>query len=312
MDRSSLLKPAGTIDGAPAREAGRPVPQGAPSTRKTSLPNPDDLVARALTILDEENVTSGGTRFLQGSNIARGSRTAPAGLTLQRRVLSDGSECALPLRYFDVQCLVATFLTDLNAAAELLNGTGLQAVPQEDGKGVAVLYFIEYRDTDIGPYNEVGLTVVAAAAGERIPANYVVNLPVTTTVANRAGREIWGYNKFVGAIDVESDGRKFSTILRDTNSEMIGALEGTRGPSAPAPPTDTLTFTMLKGRVIKTLLQVFTPFQASRGDGFVFRVGPSGHPMASNLKSLGLDGACPVLVHYADPFQALLFPGRAV
>jgi hypothetical protein len=39
-----------------------------------------------------------------------------------------------------------------------------------------VLYCIEYRITDIGPYNEVGLTVLAAAPGDSIPANYVVNV----------------------------------------------------------------------------------------------------------------------------------------
>ena len=83
-----------------------------------------------------------------------------------------------------------------------LRGTALVAVSQEDGKAVVVVYCIEYRITDIGPYNEVGLTVLAGAPGDPIPANYVVDLPVTTAVANRAGREIWGYNKFVAAIDV--------------------------------------------------------------------------------------------------------------
>ena len=34
--------------------------------------------------------------------------------------------------------------------------------------------------------------------------------------------------------------------------------------------------------------------------------------MTNNLRTLALDGARPVLVKYADPFQALLFPGRAL
>ena len=132
----------------------------------------------------------------------------------------------MPIRYFDVQCLVATFLAEPDRAAELLRGTGLQAVSQEDGRRSSTLYCIEYRKTDIGPYNEVGLTVLALAPGDPIPANYVVDLPVTTAVANRAGREIWGYNKFVAAIDVKSDGKTFSTFFRDWDNEMIGALEG--------------------------------------------------------------------------------------
>jgi hypothetical protein len=260
--------------------------------------DPGDLVTRALGILAEDHM--------------KGNETRPTELQLQRRVLSDGTECPLPIRYFDVQCLVATFLTDLDRAAELLKGTSLLAVSQEDGKAAVVLYCIEYRITDIGPYNEVGLTVLAAAPDDPIPANYVVNLPVTTAVSNRAGREIWGYNKFVAAIDVKSEGKKFSTILRDTENVLVGALEGSRGASIPTPPSDILTFTLLNGRVIKTVIRVLTPFHASSGESFVFKVGTSRHPMTNNLRTVALDGARPVLVQYADPFQALLFPGRAL
>jgi hypothetical protein len=148
--------------------------------------------------------------------------------------------------------------------------------------------------------------------GDPIPANYVVNLPVTTAAANRAGREIWGYNKFVAAVDVKSDRQKFSTTFRDLENATIGELEGTRGASVRVPPLDTFTFTLLEGRVIKTLLQVLTPYHVSSGDGFVFKVGTSRHPMVDNLRALALDGARPVLVQYADPFQALLFAGRAL
>jgi hypothetical protein len=57
---------------------------------------------------------------------------------------------------------------------------------------------------------------------------------------------------------------------------------------------------------------VLTPFDASSGEGFMFNVGTSNHPMTNHLRTVELDGARPVLVQYADPFQALLFPGRAL
>ena len=276
------------------------------------MADPDDLVAHALAILAADNITGARPRFEHVAHSAGDFESQSADLTLQRRVLSDGTECSLPIRYFDVQCLVATFLTELDRATEILAGTGLRAVPQEDGKAVVVVYCIEYRKTDLGPYNEVGLTILAAAPGDPVPASYVLNLPVTTVVANRAGHEIWGYNKFVAPIDVNSDGKKFSTILRDPENKMICTFEGRRGSSVPAPPTDILTFTLFKGRTIKTLIRVLTPFHASSGEGFVFKVGVSRHSMANNLRILALDGARPVLIQYADPFQALLFPGRAV
>ena len=300
---------------AGARRAG---PQFAPSASSAPVTDPGDLVARALAILAEEGMTSDETqsgdrpvqpRVLGGTT---SGETQSVDLPLQRPVLSDGTVCPLPIRYFDVQCLVATFLTDLERAAELLKGAGLQAVPQEDGKAVVLLYCIEYRVTDIGPYNEVGLTIVARAPGDPIPAIYVTDLPVTTAAANRAGREIWGYNKFVAAIDVKRDGKKFSTTLRDLGNATICVLDGTLGASVPAPPNDILTFTLLNGRLIKTRIQVLTPSRVSSGDSFIFKVGASAHSMTSNLRTLALDGARPVRVQYADPFQALLFPGRAV
>jgi Acetoacetate decarboxylase (ADC) len=288
-------------------------------TQESPLADPVDLVARAFAILDQEKMRN-CARFLEGVNIAsrparpsvRLGPASTADLQLQRRLLSNGAECFLPIRYFDVQCLVATFLAAPDRASELLESVGLQPILQEDGRAVVDLYCIEYRKTDIGPYNEVGLTVRAKAPGDPIAANYVVNLPVTTAMADRAGREIWGYNKFVAAIDVNSEGKTFSTVLRDSDHEIIGALDGERGVSAPAPATDILTFSLDQGRLIKTTIRVLTPSLASSGDSFVLKVGTSRHPMTANLRTLSLDGARPVLIHYTDPFQALLFPGRAL
>jgi acetoacetate decarboxylase len=233
-------------------------------------------------------------------------------LPLQLRVLSDGTACPLPIRFFDARCLLATFVTDLDRANELLKGTGLKAAPQKQGKGIVEIGCFEYRNTDIGSYNEFALTLLATAPGDPIPANYVSYLPVTTAMATRAGRELWGYNKFVAAIDIPPGRDTFSITVRDSGNATIGALEGRRGASIPMPPTDTSTFTVLNGRVIKTLVHVLTPFEVGPGDGFAFRIGPSRHPMADNLRTLGLDGARPLLVQYADPFQALLFPGRTL
>jgi hypothetical protein len=58
--------------------------------------------------------------------------------------------------------------------------------------------------------------------------------------------------------------------------------------------------------------QILTSFKVSGGENFVLNAGTSAHPMANNLRTLALDGARPVLLQYADPFQSLLFPGRAV
>jgi hypothetical protein len=69
----------------------------------------------------------------------------------------------LPIRYFDAQLLIATYLVDYGRASALLKDTGLIAVPQGVGQAIAAFGCFQYRKTDIGPYNEVGLTVLAGA-----------------------------------------------------------------------------------------------------------------------------------------------------
>src|SRR5690349_14781366 len=120
----------------------------------------------------------------------------------EHRVLSDGTTCPVPIRYSNARLLIATFLTDLERAGAVLQGTGLFPVPQEDGKAIVGYSCFEYRVTDIGPYNEVALYIVAVKPGDMVPAIYITDLPVTTAFADRAGREIWGYNKYLTAIDI--------------------------------------------------------------------------------------------------------------
>jgi hypothetical protein len=289
--------------------SGRRPPNAARWAANDAPVDPGALVARAIAILGERPAAKPATRGALPSAPPR-PPTKGTELPLRRPVLSDGAVCPLPIRYFDLQYLVLTFLTDIDRAADLLRGTGLRAVPQEDGKAIVQFGCFEYRQTDIGPYNEMGLVILATASGDPAPASYVVNLPVNTAFANRAGREIWGYNKFVADIEFKNDGRNFSATLHDHEKALICSLEGKRGPSVPLPPTDILTFSVLEGTLIKTLIRLLTPLQLGNGDSFLLKVGPSDHQMARNLRALALDGARPVLLQYADPAQSLLFAGR--
>ena len=88
-----------------------------------SLPtDPEALVSSALSML-------AGHKFVPGpavdvplpqlpplradaSPAGVGPLTSPTALPLQLRTLSDGSLCTLPIRYFDAQLLIATYLAD--------------------------------------------------------------------------------------------------------------------------------------------------------------------------------------------------------
>ena len=147
------------------------------------ITDPEELVSSALAILAGHKPAPAPALELPlpqlpplradttPANIGR--QSAPSALPLQQRSLSDGSSCPLPIRYFDAQLLIATYLVDYGRASALLKDTGLIAVPQGVGQAIAAFGCFQYRKTDIGPYNEVGLTVLAAAPKSPVPALYV-------------------------------------------------------------------------------------------------------------------------------------------
>jgi Acetoacetate decarboxylase (ADC) len=285
------------------------------------LTDPAELVSTALAILSGHKGASAPALDLplpqppplraDATLVNVGWQDATNTLPLQQRTLSDGSQCALPIRYFDAQMLIATYLVDYSRAAALLKNAGVIAVPQGIGQALVAFGCFHYNKTDIGPYNEVALGILASSPKSPLPALYILHLPIDTEVAHRAGVEIWGYNKFLASIDIAGSGNDFSMAIRDPDNVTIAQFKGTRTASVTMPPNDIVTFSMLDGQLIRTAVKMMTPSQLG-GGVFSLKIGESGHPMAESLRTLGLDRLSPVLVQYAKPFQSLLFAGEAV
>lgn len=234
----------------------------------------------------------------------------------------------LPILYYDTSNVIAFFRVPVPAAAELLDGTGLKPAYTLFGKTVVGLSFYEYRDTSVGSYNEVGLAIPAMpVAHRRGPLTfldlyrsvetrktgfYIVDLPVTTAIANAAGRELWGYPKFVTNIDFLYAGRDIAMRVADPESETdILRLEGRLSPTLPMPPMNLVTYTLLDGRRIRTTVNVRGTVRVGLGRGIRLAVGgASRHPMARHLASLRLHGRKPVLVSATHRFQSRLNAGQ--
>ncbi|MCL2777240.1 MAG: acetoacetate decarboxylase family protein [Polyangiaceae bacterium] len=233
----------------------------------------------------------------------------------------------LPILYRDVTNVIALFLVPHEGAEELLVGTGLVADNAGRQRVLAALSFYEYRDTSIGSYNEVGTAIFARRDGEpsrllsvtdtvlpaklRRSAAWVVDLPVTTHAANAAGREIWGYPKFVTDISFRLEGRSVETSVHDPGgTDVIVTLSGELGRGLPAPPIDVVTYTRLDAQLIRTHIDV-RGWQTIHSPGSVrLRVGTSEHRMAKNLRTLGLENAVPIAITTTHRFQSKLPAGK--
>ena len=222
----------------------------------------------------------------------------------------------LPILYYDATNVVAVFTSDAPRAESLLERTGLEPVLVR-GRAVVALSFFEYRASSVGPYNEVGTAILAKRVGAKTrwstSAAYVVDLPVTTPAANAAGRELWGYPKFVTPIAFELGGRRFSASVSDpAGGEHIVSIVGRMGHALPLPPISFKTFTFLERTLLRTNIDVRGRCALHRPGDVALHVGASEHRMAKNLHALGLGSARPVALVTTRRFAARLHAGVAV
>jgi hypothetical protein len=134
-----------------------------------------------------------------------------------------GETTAMPIFYYEGSAMTALFAARLGALRRLLPDPRFVPARLAPGLGVVGVSTFEYHDTDIGPYNELAISVVldyppqlwntpgralARALRQRQVHAYVHHLPVTTEVARVGGVDFYGYPKFIAAIDfVDEDGR---------------------------------------------------------------------------------------------------------
>ena len=238
----------------------------------------------------------------------------------------------LPIMYYDTSMLNAFFLVDSDKVSQVLQGTGLAPALTVGGKSVVGLACFEYRDTSVGIYNEVGVAIAVAPQGEKLNlggwqdlittlrqpeerrvAFHIIDLPVTTAAANAAGREIWGYPKFITQIPFSLNGRQFDCAVSTPQGDgFIMRLAGKMGPSIPATPLSLTLLSLLDGKLLRSTVNVRGTQRMALPGSLTLEVSDSLHPMAQRLHALGMDGATPFAISWTHDFQSRLNGGVSV
>lgn len=244
-------------------------------------------------------------------------------------VQTSAGDINLPILYYDTRCVNAFFHCDADRVARYLAGTGLHPATTGRGKVLTTVAFFEYRDTSVGTYNEVGIavTVVPSEHAGRVHLSdllrdvdnpqrqlgfHILHLPVTTEIACAAGREIWGYPKFVTPIDFGLSGRELNMRVADPANETahICTLSGRAGPWLPGPPTSLLLYSLHQQQRLRTTVNVRGWQHMHRPGNVRLDCGQSDHPMATTLRALGLDQVRPWMIATTERFQSRLNGGH--
>ncbi|MCL4558725.1 MAG: acetoacetate decarboxylase family protein [Deltaproteobacteria bacterium] len=189
----------------------------------------------------------------------------------QQTVRLSEREVQLPILYYDVSAFASSFTVPTRLIKGILPSKHMRPAEILPGRSVVTIAAFEYRDTSVGPYNEVGITIpVLLDPIINLPVLplllekrykklgfYVHHLPVTTKVAHDAGREVWGYPKFIGEIAFEDKDSVLTMSLAE-KGELILRVRLDRsafGGRRPSPYFwDFRTYTIKDGKILKTVV----------------------------------------------------------
>jgi hypothetical protein len=214
-----------------------------------------------------------------------------------------GQTVTMPVLVRDASAGTAMFEVDAAAAQALVPGDAFRVVESSPGRAQLNLATIDYRDNDLGDYNEVGITlfVVPRDRGDEAAGTFITHLPVDQQFTCDAGRGIWGFPKSVEDITVEYADRSTTTTLR-MDGELALRLTLPRGGTDEMPPMDMVTYSYIDGVPHATgFSQGGTGSQVVPGDdGVILELGT--HPLATALRGLGFP-ATAVLSTWTEHLQ---------
>jgi hypothetical protein len=200
----------------------------------------------------------------------------------------------------DAASAAATYLVSAAAARRLLPGPELDVVELLPGRALFSIACIDYRDNDLGDYDEVSLAFFVRRRDDpvRVPwigaaadllrsrlATWIWRLPVDQRFTCEAGRGIWGFPKTVEDIRFDDrDGRRSHRLAMD--GRHVLTLSVARGGTRRLPDTEMVTYSWVDGRLRATRF-------VSGADGVGIHLGGAelvlgDHPLADDLRALGL------------------------
>ncbi len=235
-----------------------------------------------------------------------------------------GKTVTFPVRVRDACAGIAAFVVASRAAARLV-GDAFEIVDFFPGRTLFMLGCIDYRDNDLGDYNEVAMNFFVRARGERagLPylgawremaagelPSYSWKMPVNQSFTRDAGAMIWGFPKTVERIDFDygRDGR-FGALL-EMDGEKVFEIDMPRGGNRSQPENESVGYSYIDGVPHRTeFSQQVSDLGVRLGGSVAMTLGT--HPAADDLRSLGLPKK-PLMATWAGKMTMRFDPPEAI
>jgi hypothetical protein len=214
------------------------------------------------------------------------------------RILIQGRTVELPVVVRDASAATATYLVSAAAARRLLPYDAIDVVELLPGRALLSIAAIDYRDNDLGDYNEISIAFFvrerAEPAGTLRTARalfrndlktYIHRLPVNQSFTCEAGCAIWGFPKTVEEIEFHAGERRHDCTFH-ADGRHVFSFSTPRGGGRTLPDSTMVTYTRIEGVPHKTRFTSGATDFGVRLGGAELRLGD--HPIADELRTLGL------------------------
>lgn len=226
-----------------------------------------------------------------------------------------------PTFYYDGGSMTVVFPARYSRLRELMPDPRYVPARLAPGLGVLAITCFEYRDTDIGPYNELAVSIPlnepyfranlpgrALLAAARLGQQHVFiqDLPVTTEIALRGGADFFNFPKFIAQIEFTESDQRWCCQMTE-GKEPILTLTGNRIDAPGSRHEDVFFHLWMDGQPQTAQFKIHHSRAGAswRRDAAVLELGHR-HPVALELDRL-LAFRKPLQYEYSPRLEAILF-----
>jgi hypothetical protein len=221
-----------------------------------------------------------------------------------------GKTVTLPAVVRDASSGSVMYFVDREAAQKLVPNA-FEVVEAAPGKTQLTLVIVDYRDNDLGDYYEVGIIFFVKPKGqaEAEVGSYIHKLPVNQSFTCEAGCKIWGFPKSVEQIDFSYTDDS-ATCSLDMDGQHVLTLTVPRGGSNVTEDTDATGYTMIEGIPHANVFTRGGTGEQTIPGGEHVALSLGSHPIADELRGLGLPEATPLLSAWTEHMRGSFGPSE--
>ena len=197
-----------------------------------------------------------------------------------------GRTVTIPVEVRRARSWFASFAVPADRVRAIVGPSGLEPARLPGGRAMLSLAFVRYEDGDLDPYREIAVAfLVADPAGGRGKGAYIHRLPVDQDFTCAAGRDIWGFPKFVTPIEINEELRADRATLTVDGHRAL-TITQRRGLPAPMRSTAVDAFSFRDGVLRRTRWELRGSGSRMRPGGVRVDLGTG--EIADELRTLGL------------------------